>query len=238
MLCLRILCRVPLVVCLLCLGAESLLSQVQQDRVPLIMSGLPARDDPVYETIRKLGANPPVQTLSLTKTEAWSVLRENVAAVKDAAARHGVGVSQLDADWEHVFRPGTAGVMAKGTDEKQRAMMEQVRSSRATMGIAMVGMPRAAQVEYALTRDAGTHQAVISISLNEKLVVTLVRTDVTLKADMLVWRGSVENTGESAVLMWWPSVRMAGTVHYNGRIYSIQCIHGVLHAIVEVSEDR
>jgi hypothetical protein len=106
------------------------------------------------------------------------------------------------------------------------------------MGIAMVGMPRAAQVEYALTRDAGTHQAVISISLNEKLVVALVRTDVTLKADMLVWRGSVENTGESAVLMWWPSVRMAGTVHYNGRIYSIQCIHGVLHAIVEVSEDR
>jgi hypothetical protein len=238
MLCLRILCRVPVVVCLLCLGAESALSQVQQDRVLLIMSGLPIRDDPAYETIRKLGANPPVQTLNLTKTEAWSVLRDNVAAVKDAAARHGVDVSQLDADWEHVFRPGTAGTMANDIDEKQGAMMDQVRSSRATIGVAMVGMPRAAQVEYALTRNAGAPKAPIRMSLNDKLVVTLVRTDVTLKADMLIWRGSVEDTGEPAVLMWWPGVRMAGTVHYNGRIYSIKCIHGLLHAIVEMSENR
>jgi hypothetical protein len=182
-----------------------------------------------------------VQTLSLTKTEEWSVLRDNATAVKDAAARHGVGVSQLDADWEHVFQAGPAGMMAKGIDEKQRAMMDQVRSSGSTMAVSMVGMPRAAQVEYALTRNAGAHQVgsgTIRISLNEKLVVTLVRTDVTLKSDMLIWRGSVEDTGESAMFMWWPGVRMAGTVHYNGRIYSIKCISGVLHAIVEVSEDR
>src|SRR6185295_6315151 len=76
------------------------------------------------------------------------------------------------------------------------------------------------------------------ISLNEQMIVTLVRTVVIVKSDMLIWRGRVESTGEPAVFMWWPRVRMAGTVHYRGRIYSIKCIHGVLHAIVEMSEDR
>ena len=180
--------------------------------------------------------------------EAWLVPRKNVAAVKKAAARHGVSTSQLGADWNHVFRPGTAGgmtngMMLRGMNEMQKAMMDRVKSSRATTGVALMGMPRAAQVEYALTRDAA-HQrpaepvGVIKISLNEKMIVTLVRTGVLVKSDMLIWRGRVESTGEPAVFMWWPGVRMAGTVHYRGRIYSIKCIHGVLHAIVEMSEDR
>ena len=98
---------------------------------------------------------------------------QNVAGVKKVAAQHGASVSLLDADWNYVFRQGTAGLMMKGMNEKQKAMMDRVRSAKATTGVAMVGMPRAAQVEYALTRDAGLQRAAdgssaIKINLNEK----------------------------------------------------------------------
>jgi hypothetical protein len=40
--------------------------------------------------------------------------------------------------------------------------------------------------------------------------VTIVRTHVTVKSDMLTWRGRVEGTGAPAMLMWWPGAQMVG----------------------------
>ena len=68
--------------------------------------------------------------------------------------------------------------------------------------------------------------------------MTIVRTHVTVKPDMLTWRGRVEGTGAPATLMWWPGAQMVGVIHHEGRIYSIRCMHGVLHAIVQDATKR
>ena len=243
---LRVISRVAVVACLLCLAAEPSLSQAPQERVPLIMSGLPAVDAPAYAAIRNRVPNAPIQVLRLSKAEVWSVLPEEVSDVRKVAAQHGVSVSGLGADWNSIFRPGAMGMARDGIwkmSAEQQAIINRARSLRATMAVAMIGMPKAAQVEYALTREADlpapAHGSpAIKVNLNDKTAVTIVRTSVTVGSDKLVWRGNVEGTGEPAMLMWWPGVRMAGTIHYNGRIYSIRCLRGQMHAIIEMSQDR
>ena len=52
----------------------------------------------------------------------WSVPLDRVAAVKGTAARLGVGVNELAADWNHVFRMMPAHT---SMSDEQKAMMAQ-----------------------------------------------------------------------------------------------------------------
>ena len=47
------------------------------------------------------------------------------------------------------------------------------------------------------------------------------------------WRGGVEETGESAVLMWWKDGRLTGVFGYKGHIYTVVNMGGEVHAVVE-----
>jgi hypothetical protein len=126
-------------------------------------------------------------------------------------------------------------------------MMEHAKESKSTMGVGMMAAPMAPMVEYALTKDAGPNiggpatskeAARITIKLSDKTELTIVRTNVDIRKDMCIWRGSVEGTGAPATIMWWPGGKMAGTLQHEGRIYSIRHMGGEMHAVVEMAEDK
>lgn len=82
----------------------------------LIISNLPTTGAPTYRALRTFAGKSPVQVLTLTKMEVWSVPRNRVRAVKRAASRFGVCVDEFAPDWNHVLRPVTPPNM--GDDSK------------------------------------------------------------------------------------------------------------------------
>jgi len=204
------------------------------------MENLPPPSSSTYKAIKKRAGKATGQILALTKTEMWSVPKENVEDVKTAATQHGVSVKELGVDWNHVLQLAPADLLVT---DKQRSMMEQARASEATAGIGVVSAPAAPMVEYALTKDAtapgaSKDLARITIALSEKTALTITRTSVNIKPDMCIWRGTVDGTGAPAVLMWWPGGKIAGTVQHGGRMYSIRHMGGEVHVVVETREDR
>jgi hypothetical protein len=225
------------------LATGSALAQTASERVPVILSKLPPQSSAKYKALRKrAGENATVEILSMTKSEVWSIAPDRIDTLKAAAARSNIAVTGLAADWNHLFRPMPAQAATKHAHD---TMLGQSGSSAATMGVGMVLPPRAAMVEYALTRGAGADPGAgeppkIVLRLSNTTALTVVRTSVVVKSGMCIWRGTVDGTGAPATLMWWPGVTMAGTVRHEGRIYSIRRARGGIHAlaVVELNEDR
>ena len=128
-------------------------------------------------------------------------------------------------------------------DDKQKAMVERAKASKATMGVKIMRAPPPAVLEHALTKDVknpdGTSEpAKITVAFGDNTTITIVRTSVDIKPDMCIWRGTVEGPEAQVTLMWWPNGKMAGTVQGRGRPHSIRHMGGRLYAMVEMSEDR
>jgi hypothetical protein len=220
--------------CALSVGLGVGAGHASDERVTLILGNLPPSEAPGYQTLRKLAGDVAVEPLHLTKAEAWRVPKANAEAATKAAASQGVEVATLGPDWNHILVPNPAGTAMR---VEQTAMMRRAMASPAATDIASFLPPRAAVVEYALTRQ-GRSAASIRVSLNKETTVTITRTRVAARPDMLAWRGRVDGTGAPASLLWWPGAQMVGVIHHQGRIYAIRCMHGVLHAIVEMREER
>jgi len=242
--CARSISSVSLAGCLLWLATGPTLAQTEPERVPLIMTKLPPSGSATYKRIIGKAGKARGQVLTLTKTEMWEVPKENVEAVKKAAAEHGAVANPLGADWNEVFHSAPADMRM---NQKQTHMMEMAKTSKSTMGVGMMATPMAPMVEFALTKDAGPNiggpatpkeAARISVKLSDRTVLTIVRTNVDIRKDMCIWRGQVESTGAPATIMWWPGGKMAGTVQHEGRIYSIRHMGGEMHAVVEMAEDK
>jgi len=226
--------RRALVLCgLLSLAADPAGSQTRDQDVRVTLSKLPPHTSAAYRTLRTRAGNAPIQMLPLTKAEMWLVPHDRVASVKTAAARFGVALNELAADWNHLFRPMPAH---PSLSAEHKAMMTHGLGRSAKML-----PPRAAMVEYALTQDVGSsHDAAkIVLRLNNNTLLTLTRTSVDVRSRMCIWRGTVDGTGSPATIMWWPGVTMAGVVQYQGHIYWMRRVRGGVHAIhvVEMSED-
>src|SRR5262249_57757385 len=133
-------------------------AQAGQEDVPLIMvkpQGAGALTGPrlqkLYAAIKRRAHRAKGELLPLTKTEVWTVPKDNVESVRQAAARHGVIMSRLSATWNQLFHKAPADAKV---NQRQQAMLDPARASRATMGVGMMPSPRPPMVEYALTKDA------------------------------------------------------------------------------------
>ena len=222
----RTLCSL-LAVGLLWLTNGPALSRTPNERVELILSKLPPKGGSAYRALRIFAGNSPVQVLTLTKMEVWSLPHSRVAAVKRASARFGVRVDELALDWNHVLRP----VPAPTNISDDRKAERTDNTPRAPTEMSMVLPPRAAMVEYALTKDAREKAspgkpAKIVVRLNETTVLTLTRASVEIGDDMCTWHGTVDDTDAPATIMWWPGVAMAGIIRHYGRLYSIRRSRG------------
>jgi hypothetical protein len=132
------------------------------------------------------------QVLPLTGHEKWTVPKESVETLREAAAKGGVVVSEVGPDWHRVFQAAPTDM---AFSEKQRSLVGHAKASKATIGVKIMSGPRPAVLEYALTKDAGNPTgskdvAKITIALSDKAILTVARTSVDIKSDMGIWRGT------------------------------------------------
>ena len=211
-----------------------------EDRVELIMGGLPVAGSPEYKALLKHAGKAKGQVLELTRCEMWSVPRQNLSALQRAAAVKNVSVRVLDETWNQVFTPVPSTAAMVGP---VKSMHDMAMQSRATGTIGIMNTRTASMVEYALTKgmyekDAAKHPMTIKIALNDKTTVTAVRQSVIIAGDRCTWRGVVEGTVQPVTIMWWGSGRITGTIHHGDRIYQLKQFADDTIGIVESMMDR
>jgi peptidyl-Asp metalloendopeptidase len=137
------------------------------------------------------------------------------------------------ANWNHILKPDKAA-----TSPAQGEVLAKARQSPETVSIGLTRAPEATVAEYALTGgpDDGTSRIIIPISADEQ--ITVARTTVVRTEKGVIWRGTVEDTGESAVLQWRKDGRLTGEFGHKGHIYTVMNMGGDLHAVLEVDPKR
>ena len=225
--------------------STSAYAQKADDRVELIMEGLPPQGTPEYKALIGHAGDAKGHVLKLTKTEMWSVRRSRLEALKRAAAGMNVSVKALDESWNEVFQ-----LMAPTApmDPKAESMMDLAKQSKSTAGVGMMSAKSANMVEYALTKgmdnmSAAKHPMTIKIALNDKTTITAVRRDVIITTDAItgdrcVWRGVVEGTEQPVTIMWWGTGRMTGTIYHGDRLYQLKHLGADMVGVVETIIDK
>jgi hypothetical protein len=211
------------------------------DSVRLILvtprAGVPFRQavgDGPYNALRAIAGAARVETLPMTKGEAWALPKARAEAVRAAAVNARIVVHQLGENWM-LFAPRPAS--APMSDE-QRAIVDQARASQATVGVKMMAAPAAPIVEYAMLSNQPASGAPMIVELDQGKSVSVTPTQIDRQPDMAILRGTVDGTGAPATLMWWPDGKMVGMMQHEGRIYSFRHMGGETMAMVEMSEAR
>ena len=213
------------------------------DRVELIMEGLPPAGTPEYKALfRYAGGDAKGQVLPLTKSEMWAIRRSRLAALKTAAAAKNVTVRELDeTTWNEVFNPMSAMPVM---DAKSKAMVDMAMQSKSTAGVGMMAPKAAGVVEYALTKGmsdkaVATQPMRIKIGLNEKTTITAVRRSVAMvEGHRCTWHGIVEGTEFPVTIVWWGTGRITGTVQYGDRLYQLKYLGPDMIGVVETMLDK
>ena len=232
------------------LAATPALAQVDEQRVNLIVSKAAPQakqakskgglsDAHAFAETKKHAGDASGHALGMTKAETWSVPKSKVEAVKQAAAKFGLTVTEAHEGTNHILQAKPADNMT--LTDKQRAMMDLAKSTKGTMNVSLVLGPTPEMLEHALSRktsDGSTMDDLFQIKLcvSGDETLTINRTSVDIKPDRSIWRGIVHGTGARVTLMWWPSGKVTGTVQRDGRIYGIRHLGGRAYAIVEMSE--
>ena len=234
------------------LAAAPALAQVDEERVNLIVSKAPGdgkhakgkggpSDVHALAEVKKHAGAASGHAMNMTKAEIWSVPKHKVEAVKQAAAKFGLTVTEASAASNHILQAKPADNMA--LTDTQRAMMDLAKSTKGTMNVRLVLGPTPEMLEHALSRkngDGSTMDSLFQIQMcvsdDETLIIN--RTSIDIKPDRSIWRGTVHGTGARVALMWWPSGKITGTVQRDGRLYGIRHLGGRAYAIIEMSEQQ
>ena len=147
----------PLVGCVVWLGMAPALAQARRSKTTSRSSCRRARAAPPRAcaissaSIKQRIVKVTGQVLPFTKCEKWSVPKANLEAVKKEAAKRGVVVTELGADWNHIMRSAPADTKL---NDKQKAMIELAKAGQGDRGRQADGGPPPAVLEHALMKDA------------------------------------------------------------------------------------
>jgi len=174
--------------------------------------------------------------LAGTQVEYWTVPSSYWHRVAVTLSVFGIKVSRLPDDWTSLLKPQPA--TADHAD-----LLKRVNSGPEFVSAELMKAQEAAVAEYALTLGADTPSQVggkppkatsrLVIPLKNGVQVTMQRAELLRTGKGTSWRGTVEDTGESAMLMWWKDGHISGVFAYKGRIYTIVNLVSDLHAVVE-----
>ena len=207
----------------------------------VIVTAPPRQSSRLRTLLSKLLGKDKREKLAATQAEVWTVPQSRLGRLKLRFKALGVKVTQLREDWNHILkRQQGPQVMTPA----QEAIMKKVKAMREIIGVGVMKAGEAAMTEYALTagakpkKPAGGARAEpasgrIVIPLNDKRHVSVERLTAVTTEKGTTWRGRVEETGESAVLMWWKDGRLSGVFGYKGNIYMIVNMGGGVHAVLE-----
>ena len=207
----------------------------------VIISHTPKFKSKAYSVLSRVLGKKEFETLGHTQSEVWSVPQSRFARLVQRLRVFGCKIIRLRADSNHILRRHQGPVAMSAAQE---GMLRRARASREFVGVNMMKAPEPEVAEYALTSGAnkpvpaGSSPPQDSVSrivlpINDTQQVTIQRLKVSATEKGSTWRGSVEETGESAVLMWWKDGHLSGVFGYKGHIYTIVNMGGEVHAVVE-----
>jgi hypothetical protein len=178
--------------------------------------------------------------LGMTQSEYWTIPSSPWRRAATNLRLLSSKITRLPDDWNHLLKPQKDP--AELTDAHAEAL-QKVRTSPEFVSLGLMKAQHAAVAEYALTVGADAPAPIgnkppksasrVVIPLNDALQVTIQRAEIVKTARGTSWRGTIEETGESALLMWWKGGRISGVFAYKGRIYTIVNVSGDVHAVVE-----
>ncbi|HEY2981137.1 MAG TPA: M12 family metallo-peptidase, partial [Anaerolineales bacterium] len=175
--------------------------------------------------------------LPMTRAEKWSVRKQDVEAVKKAAAGRGFLVIELGADSDQIMRDAPSDTQLT---EQQKVLVDRAKTISAATSVKVLIGPHPAVLEHALIGDANcpTEPVKIAVPLGGGGNKGITRTNIEIKGDKAIWRGPLDESDVPVTLIWWPNGRMAGTAQHRGHLYSIRHLGGSIYAVVEMSEER
>jgi hypothetical protein len=210
----------------------------------LIISEMPERGSRLHRLMSRLFGRAKKRILGLTRSEVWHVPKGQSQRLTERLVNLGIKVTKLRENWNHILMRHTRPFTM---NQRQQDVIAHSRSAPETVGIGLMTAPEAAISEYALTggSDASTaasgtpaSAAAIVLPVNDNENVTVQRLGVTSTEQGCTWNGIVQETGESAVLMWWKDGRLTGVLGYKGHIYTVVNIGGEAHAVIEVDPHK
>jgi hypothetical protein len=195
----------------------------------LITSDSPTEHGILNALFKRLLGGAKCEKLSHSHSEVWTIPKTRLGRLKQRLVSLGVRFALLREDWNHILKRSQKPM----SPDEERALANAGRPAE-MVGITVMRAPEAAVAEYALTggQEGGTSRLVIPITDNRQ--ISVVRTN-TIRTDKgVVWKGVVEDTGETAILQWWRDGRLNGVFGYKGHIYTVMNMGGDLHAMLEV----
>jgi hypothetical protein len=168
---------------------------------------------------KRLLGNPKSVTLSHTGSKVWMVPHSKMANLEEKLESLGIKFALLRNDWNHILRRNKTPMSAK-----QKEVLENAARSPARIGTSLMRAPEVAVAEYALTETPEPGHSRILIPFSDDQQISLMRTSATRTDKGVIWRGMVEDTGETAILQWWKDGRLTLLFGYRGHIYSAQPI--------------
>jgi hypothetical protein len=176
--------------------------------------------------LKRLFGKAQCETLSHSNSEVWTVPQSKLARLEESLVWLGIKFARLREDWNHILRPNKEPMSSEQKQELARAKSPEVVSA------GVMRAPEAAVAEYALTESPEQGNSRIIIPLGDEQV-SLVRTSAIRTDKGVVWRGTVADTGETAILQWWKDGRLCGLFGYRGHIYTVMNMGGDFHAVLE-----
>jgi peptidyl-Asp metalloendopeptidase len=212
----------------------------------VIISHLPQQRGRLHSLRHRILGKIKSQRLTHTNSEVWTVPKTRMARLRYRLRLLGVKVTYLRAGWHHVLKRDRRPIRMSRSQED---VLAKVRRSPETVNVGLMRASEPAVAEYALTRAqeapvaAGSNtlddgMSRIVIPLNDNQQVAVLRTKARQTEKGVTWRGTIEETGESAVLMWWKDGRLTGVLGYKGHIYTVMNIDGEVHAVIEVDPKK
>jgi hypothetical protein len=193
----------------------------------------------VYWVLRSVLGIEKGERLGVSGAEVWTIPPSRMKQLGLQLRLVGGRLTRLPDDWTQLLKRVPDLAPSSVHDE----MIKQVRASPEFVSIAMMRAQNAAVAEYALSIGADVpttpnsstpkRSSRIVIPVGEAGQVTIQRVDAVKTNRGWIWRGSVEESGESALLMWRKDGHLSGLFAYRGRIYTILSAGGDVYAVVE-----
>jgi hypothetical protein len=198
----------------------------------VLTSDKPGNHRILNSLFKRLLGNPKCEKLSHTGSEVWTVPNSKLANLEERLVSLGIKFALLRQDWNHILRRNQETMSRQQEEELAKA------KGPATVGAGLMRAPEAAVAEYALTETPEEGNSRLIVPLSDDNQVTLVRSSVSRTDKGAIWRGTVANTGETAILQWWKDGRLNGLFGYRGHIYTVMNMGGDLHAVLEVDPEK
>jgi hypothetical protein len=223
---------VALALTLLAISAAAQAPGVAAPPGGLIISEAAADHVMLHGLLRRVVSKTKCEEPASTRSKIWTATQRAFDRLKQQLVALGIRFALLREDWNHILKRNTTPL---STAEEET--VAKGRRSGETVGITLMRAPEAAVAEYALTGGAEDQTSRLVVPLSDNRQVTLVRNSAARTDRGVIWRGMVEDTGESAVLLWWRDGRLTGVLGYHGHIYTVMNVGGDLHALLEANPE-